>query len=267
MSKGEYRVVQLNALWRQTKSRLTISHRVSAVSGFLHSDNKNHGSEIMISRNNMILHFRHVRGNALLSNFRCAEKEITAARLYNTLLTMSIQFPLSFTEMEVARVRISSHRENNRRNVTSNLFAKDGTTSHDCKRMHKKWQSANSGGARGRDFYFISRARSFGATATRSRSLFPFLAGLLATFKSASRRGCSPSSFSVLRLSWRVPAHRASFRPPQTLILFPSPFPYLFSSLVLSPFLFLPFFLFSIFFFTLNLPCGGRARVVALINF
>lgn len=173
--------------------------------------------------------------------------------------------------MEVDRVRIPSIARiiavTLRAITFASLFAKDGTTSHDCKRVHKKWQSANSGGARGRDFYFTSRARSFGATTSRSRSLFLFLARLLATFKSASRRGCSPSSFSVLRLSWRVPAHRASLRPPQTLILFLLPFPSPFSSLLLFLFLFLPFFLFSIFFFMLNLPCGGRARVVALINF
>jgi len=155
---------------------------------------------------------------------------------------------------------------NNYRDVTLNFFAKVGTTSHDCKRVHKKWQSANSGGARGRDFYFISRARSFGATTTRSRSLFSFLARLLATFKSASRRGCSPSSFSVLHRSWRVPAHWASLRPLQTLIL-SSFLLFLFLLFFLFLSLSLSLFLFSIFFFTLNLPCGGRARVVALINF
>lgn len=116
------------------------------------------------------------------------------------------------------------------------------------------------GGARGRDFYFILHVRSFGATTTRSRSLFPFLARLLATFKSASRRGCSPSSFSVLRLSWRVPAYQASLRPPQTLIL--APIPSLFSSLLfLSLSLAFSFFFQSFFFrvkFTLRRPCESR---------
>lgn len=135
-------------------------------------------------------------------------------------------------------------------------------TRHDCARgAQEVTVRERGGGARGRDFYFILRARSFGATTTWSRSLFPFLARLLATFKSASRRGCSPSSFSVLRLSWRVPAYQASLRLLSSDI---DPFPRSLPSFLLFS---LSLFLFSTFFFVLNLPRGGRARVVALINF
>ena len=113
---------------------------------------------------------------------------------------------------------------------------------------------------------FVLRARSFGAIKTpperADRYSCVFARAFYAISKSASRRRASASSsFSVPRFSDMslLARHACVHLKHRSCLSLPFPLP--------SPSLSFSLSFFSILFFTLNLPCGDRARVVALINF
>lgn len=147
-----------------------------------------------------------------------------------------------------------------RRDIASRGIRGCGESASEKLQKAHRDEVQNADGARGRHYFYCARA---------TKNLNRSLPALFAIFKSASRCVFPSSLFSVLHFPGG-PAHRTRLRP-QTLILSPFALSFLTRSTPSPPrpsfSLFLALFLSSIFLFALNLPCGDRARVVALINF